>query len=489
MKEISTNQDLNIPINKRKISFERPFFAPKKQKKEHVIDIGVDTNSKDYLEASNDRPELVRVQIVDLLKRVNGKGLFAKNFICAGTIIGSYTGEEFKTEAEFVEYLDKNQELNNYYAMSHNGKIIDAQKKGNFTRYINFSDSQANVAFVKGKINYQSVIRVKAIRDINIGEQMLVNYNVYDAETCKNYLFLNPEDGSQSTTELYQANRALYKSHKITAECSQFGLKTNDILWVTSIGKAIIENKMLSKKRSVCSQQEVTLPFLKKNDNDDGATDFIDWDTFSPLMLACYKGQFDNVTWLIDKNANVNQQQNQSGSCPLFLALEGYKSATNKENYLNILEHLISSKANLLEVHDKEDRSFLHRVLSILNSNDFKRLIHVIKKQNHIDSKELFNLIDNKDNDIFISCLIEKDLEKVQILLDYYPQYLKLYQSGRDLARNKTAFINSIGNYTETEKNKLSQIMYVHVNQIKPKVLVALGLNLEENQNFTPSFS
>lgn len=177
--------------------------------------IGIDNMTpKEYIPTAHDNSHLVSVKEVNLLKKMHGRGLFANENIPEGTCLGLYTGLEYSIE-EFKEYLSQDPEADNSYAMTIGRTIVDARERGNFTRYINFSDSQANVEFVEGTINRQKVVKVIATSNIQAGQQILVDYNTYDQRASKDYYFLNPYDGWEPADEVYQSNEERYSKFKI----------------------------------------------------------------------------------------------------------------------------------------------------------------------------------------------------------------------------------------------------------------------------------
>lgn len=69
------------------------------------------------------------------------------------------------------------------------------------------------------------------------------------------------------------------------------------------------------------AQDIIDLPFLKIQKDGKTIMDFNQADSFTALMYACYWGQVENVRWLIDAGANIDQQQNRSGKNALFFVI------------------------------------------------------------------------------------------------------------------------------------------------------------------------
>ncbi len=83
---------------------------------------------------------------------IHGKGLFAKDFIPAGTVIGIVQGEPTKTDGDHVLWVD-----------DENGFLVKCD-----LRFINHSDTP-NAA-------YYDDLEVCAVRDIEPGEEITHNY-------------------------------------------------------------------------------------------------------------------------------------------------------------------------------------------------------------------------------------------------------------------------------------------------------------------------
>jgi hypothetical protein len=451
----------------KSVILEQSFFSKAKKSKNSsmttwrktIETLGIDNMTvTDYIPSDIDKSGLVSVKSVNLLKKHGGRGLFAATDIAEGTCIGIYTGEVYSTISEFDEYLEANPEADNSYAMAIGGRMVDAAQKGNFTRYINFSDSRDSVEFVEGKLMGHKVVKVRATRDIKKGEQLLVNYNTYEERASKLYYFLNPGDGWQSASELYETHSAQYELLKMPFGTNLFRLKKNTNIYATSIGKAILEGNAIADKEEMPDTTSINLPFLKSNSSK-GILDFDEADAFTPLMMACYLGQLENVRWLIDHGADLSQQQNHSGNCPLFFALEGYAETDSTASYLKIIQRLITSEANIF-AHDRADKTFLHKAVSVLSTKDFKTIMTLMAKQEHIEFSDLFSYIDENDFDIFTCCLENKSFDKAKILLDMFPDYFNETSQGKEstLLLEK-AFKKAIKDYDEDDNEALLKLL------------------------------
>lgn len=438
-------------------------------------DLGLEDMPLDsYIPSPLDKPDWVTVRKVSLLTNMDGHGLFARCDIPKGTCVGLYTGKEYSLD-EFEAYLKENAEANGNYAMTIGEKIIDSSTSGNYTRYINFSDTQANVCFVAGRLQYQKVVKVITTTDIKAGQQFLVDYNVYDENASKHFYFLSPSDNWRSTEDLYSAYS--YQTVRPPIDMPELDIKRSNNLLATNIGKAILGNKNLSTIDIPYEPEEINLPYLRKYRRN--ILRFEQADVFTPLMLACYLGQFENVRWLIDKGANINQQQHHSGNCPLFFALIGYSATLdNKRAYVEIIKLLINNKANLC-VHDRTDKTFLHKAISTLDKEDFQAVMNVIKEQEEVNLHQLFSFIDENSDDILVHCLREKLFDHAKILLRTYPTYFKEYYmsgSGEDKAFNKEAFIDATKNYSPHERQTLFRLLQEQFTTARPRLFSDLGL-------------
>lgn len=139
----------------------------------------------DYISSEADQVDLVEVKPLSLLS--GGQGLFSVSPIPAQTTIGSYTGEIFFSFEEYADFLKENPKADPNYSMATpSGQVIDAANKGNFTRFANHSDIQANCLFVPQPNGEMHVITARTIKP---GEQLLVDYGTYNEDDAKNLLF------------------------------------------------------------------------------------------------------------------------------------------------------------------------------------------------------------------------------------------------------------------------------------------------------------
>ncbi|MGL5741395.1 MAG: Dot/Icm T4SS effector AnkI/LegAS4 [Legionella sp.] len=441
---------------------------------------------ENYMSSTVDRPELVKVKPVNLLQAFDGHGLYAHTDIPAGTQLGMYTGEHYPTTTSFKHYLKETHGADWSYAMTLGYRVVDAQVKGNFTRYINFSDSQENVEFREAVIDGQKCVVVVTTKDIAKGQQFLVDYNCYDAHASKDYFFLSPADNWRSADEVLQENFRSYRAYVMNQDLALLQLQQGEQVYVSRVGAAILENELLAQKR--ITQDEINLPLLK-TDSEHQVLDFNQADSFTALMLATYLGQLDNVKWLVANQANIDQQQNNSGNCPLFFALEGYAAAPKRQKrlYLEILCFLISSQSNVL-VHDREDRTFLHKVINVLSKDDFKKLMSFVSSQKQFNAEEAFGYIDSNNLDVILYSLTHKEFDKAAVLLNLYPEYFtKNYLNARNKYQesvNRKPLIELIEHYDEDDKATLFELLSNVRFELPEEFVEELGLTAISNEYF-----
>lgn len=380
-------------------------------------------SGEEYIPSPIDRIDLVEVHPVDLLKSFGGRGLFAKANIKKGTCLGQYTGLEY-TEKEFDRFLENNSNADNTYAMTLGKKIIDAKFKGNFTRYINCSDNHANIEFIESTLGSKKIVKVEASKEIEAGRQLLIDYNVFDEKASKTYFFLNPEDGWLSSKAFYEKNQASYQKYIVKKGLPFLNLKKDVRLYLTNTLQTILDGENLDELEELPHQREIALPCLMLSHQK--VVEFHEKDVFTPVMLAAYLGQINNVKYLVDRGANMNQQQNQSGYCAAFFALEGYAEglSNRKSDYLNILKHLVANQVNLY-AHDRVDQTVLHKALTILSDRHFSELLQAIKKSSVYEMGKLFSYIDASENDLLMHSLAEKRFGVFISLIKFYPDYFK----------------------------------------------------------------
>lgn len=373
------------------------------------------------------------------------------------------------------------------YAMEVGGNIVDAIKKGNFTRFINFSDAQANAAFIPGYADHRKTVFLKTIKPVREGDQLLIDYNKYDEHASLDYCFLNPEDGWVSTEEMYLQQQEHYSLVRCPITLPLLDLHRRDLIHATAVGEMILSGKSL-ESLGVEYDSIVNTPFLK-TDRLGGIIDATKTDLFTPLMLACVLGQSKNSQWLIEHGASINQQQNHSGNCPLFLALQGYQlNERSRPLYMAVMRQLIKSNVNL-NVHDRFDQTFLHQAISILTPLDFKEMIGLITSEPEHDFFGLFDYLDNQNNDIVTACIQSQRFEYLRILLQAYPMYFKHHYSKGPLSDRKDnleRLTQATESYSDESKEILIRLFIDLRIGLSPRFLELSGLSCSASIGMMP---
>lgn len=97
-----------------------------------------------------------------------GYGLFAMEDLRAGELLGEYTG---------LARLWRNSDFTNPYVFNYvEGAIVDASKRGNFTRFINHANQLANARYMRVIVDGVVHIIILAYQKIAKDEQILFNY-------------------------------------------------------------------------------------------------------------------------------------------------------------------------------------------------------------------------------------------------------------------------------------------------------------------------
>ena len=89
---------------------------------------------------------------------------------------------------------------------------------------------------------------------------------------------------------------------------------------------------------------------------------------------------------------------------------------------MDILKVLIINNANIT-THDREDKTFLHKAITVLSADDLELIMQCIFDGMQKDIVTLYEYIDNADNDIMMYCLQNRFFDKASVLLIFYPSY------------------------------------------------------------------
>ncbi|XP_076646596.1 nuclear receptor binding SET domain protein isoform X2 [Halictus rubicundus] len=145
-----------------------------------------------------------------------GWGLRSLEHIKAGQFVIEYVGEVID-EAEYKRRLHRKKELKNenfYFLTIDNNRMIDAEPKGNLSRFMNHSCSP-NCETQKWTVNGDTRIGLFALCDIEPGEELTFNYNLAcDGETrkpclcgapnCSGFIGLKVQKSQATTPSIHQ---------------------------------------------------------------------------------------------------------------------------------------------------------------------------------------------------------------------------------------------------------------------------------------------
>jgi ankyrin repeat protein len=325
--------------------------------------------------------------------------------------LGEYTGELKEKSYPFSSYtiIIPNDET----------RVIDGEKTGNFTRFINCSQN-ANVAFYEYK---KTSVIVKAIKKIYPGEQLLIQYG-YDEEE-RDYFCLNPDDPNESIQSYYHKNKSIYECISVSEAIGVLGLSEGDYLAVPKVFLPLLKKKSWAAQSKIKPYVNHRLFKLNENKVPYGLTEY---NFFTPLMLACCLGNVEKVLFLLKMDASPFIQQTLSGDHALLLTLKAYAHAKQKNTaasckaYMEIILLLIKENSEVMSIHNKREHTLIHLAVKYLEIDDFKMLWdHLLAIK--IDFNELLSQIDKNNNDIFMLAIKHKRFHLLPLLLTQYPRY------------------------------------------------------------------
>ncbi|KAF2680485.1 SET domain-containing protein [Lentithecium fluviatile CBS 122367] len=136
-----------------------------------------------------------------------GHGVFASTSIFAHTIMGEYTGElhisHHRVSDEASSYwtrIPMGQQRPTWQKGGQKNCEIDGARKGSAWRFLNHS-CEPNAVMVIGRVgNSRRVKGVKSLREIKVGEEIIIDYGKGWVRTmkgcwCKSEKCVNPMDG------------------------------------------------------------------------------------------------------------------------------------------------------------------------------------------------------------------------------------------------------------------------------------------------------
>jgi hypothetical protein len=112
-------------------------------------------------------------------------------------------------------------------------------------------------------------------------------------------------------------------------------------------------------------------------------------------------------------------------------------------SYLTIIQLLLKAKANIF-IHDKNDKTFLHKAITILSDRHFKQLLKSLNTINKTALVKSFQYTDENDDDLYLACLRNFQFTKFEMLLTYHVDcFQKEYKSAGQYVEKLEAIIKS----------------------------------------------
>lgn len=288
---------------------------------------------KDKKEESNN-PIKLRIAEVAAIEGKYNLGVYARQYIKKGDVIGYYKGKNVKSgevfDRKFLMIMNKNQQL-------------DATCIFNWTRFLNHSSFSCNCYFAES--NDGRAIQV--LKNIKEGEQLLVDYGgsyVFDI----NIVYLHPTDNDLSYEEKVAANKGyeLLKITKDTVPLSSmkkiFDFDDCDEIYLTKLHKQVLFPKLQTEfNKGEVNEEEVDLPcYFLKNKKYSSIQQQV-----TPLMFACYKGLIKEVKYLLKHNADPLRNTLHGGHNSLIFTILGTaENNTKKEIFKLLTEKVFSSR-------------------------------------------------------------------------------------------------------------------------------------------------
>jgi SET domain-containing protein len=151
-----------IPSESRRRFFEKQVVK--------IKDLGAWSagSMKTWLYAEQIRAAYTANVYIAKVSDVVGYGAFAGEDIEIGQMIGEYTG--------FARAWRKSDSTNTYLFHYVKDAVIDARKRGNFSRFINHSAKNANARYMRVMVDDVEHTILLAEKDIRKDEQILFNY-------------------------------------------------------------------------------------------------------------------------------------------------------------------------------------------------------------------------------------------------------------------------------------------------------------------------
>lgn len=279
---------------------------------------------------------------------------------------------------------------------------VDARKKGNWTRFVNHAEHNANVTANlkyhgsgKKRLPYMEYGLSKSVK---AGEQLLIDYGPEYEFDNNNQIFLNPSNGYLTFAEMYTAYKQDYQllTGKLYTLCKQL-LPTAEKLFIPKLNKhTALELPIIAADkhgRIFPDQQQAGL---------------------TPLMLAAYAGDVKTVKSLLKLEASLTDLHIWTGQTALFYAVQS--KATPK--YIHKIVELLLTKDTDIRQKDVNSKTILHWCIESGNISTLKAIFNNKRaKSNAIDALEV---VDKDGYCPTLLALSKQDLETATSLIKMF---------------------------------------------------------------------
>ncbi len=370
-------------------------------------------------------------------------GVFTPIFLSVNKELGEYLGEKI-----LKKDIDKSENPLYTFELNQSKFAIDAHSKRGWTAFVNSAsnESNANIDVVQkdGKIIY------KTKRAIAAGEQLLIYYgDKYEFET-EEFRFLNPQNNSDDSIDIYNKNQSQYES----------------------ISCSLPERLLMLLK--ISPEAQFFMPLEQASDK----LPLLETISTNPLEFKCQNMQ-ENMTQLMYWGYMGEKEKIQK----MHAAKVPFSIQTSIHGY-HIGHFIIASE--FLNINEKKD------LLSLILSDDLI-LLPAIDAQNilffaieqeqeqllcflinkYTQKKEaLFNKKNDFERTIFSHALSLGNIKIITCLLKHYPEIMRT-----TLAREKRAIIAEIfAEYAKVHGEEIISFLEKLKNILKQKDIKLPGL-------------
>ncbi len=265
-------------------------------------------------------------------------------------------------------------------------------------------------------------IALRALRDIQPGEQLLVDYST-DYTFPERMIFLNTGDDRRSAAELYLDNRSQYelrvlriKDHPALYEGLQkLGITTTKLLMFPQALLGDLHNMAPSNEDM---RAQANLPILQIAESEDTLVVAPERDQqyLRSLMIDCLIGTPTDVANLLLVGANPNLQLVDSGLTACHFVLARTDSSDIKQQMLRIL---FRAGANF-EIESQGEKSLLHHCLDLNDLASATTMLELFAAdQNGNKANTLFEHADRKGYDPILYAIKQGKPEFLDLFLRY----------------------------------------------------------------------